>query len=139
MSTFCTHNSVIRKMKEYAPQLTFDDITKEWLDNYFLYLRKELDNNSNTAYKNMGTIKKYVRMAYRDGYMDENPFEDWKIKNTTASCVYLTEDELNTLISMYREGLLEYRYHQALQFFLFLCFSSLHITDAKKLQLEQFT
>lgn len=139
MSTFCTHNSVIRKMKEYAPQLTFDDITKEWLDNYFLYLRKELDNNSNTAYKNMGTIKKYVRMAYRDGYMDENPFEDWKIKNTTASCVYLTEDELNTLISMYCEGLLEYRYHQALQFFLFLCFSSLHITDAKKLQLEQFT
>lgn len=139
MSTFCTHNSVIRKMKEYAPQLTFDDITKEWLDNYFLYLRKELDNNSNTAYKNMGTIKKYVRMAYRDGYMDENPFEDWKIKNTTASCVYLTEDELNTLINMYREGLLEYRYHQALQFFLFLCFSSLHITDAKNLQLEQFT
>ena len=139
ISTFCTHNSVIRKMKEYAPNLTFDDITKEWLDNYFLYLRKELDNNSNTAYKNMGTIKKYVRMAYRDGYMDENPFDDWKIKNTTASCVYLTENELNALISMYRDGLLEYKYHQTLQFFLFLCFSSLHITDAKKLQLEQFT
>lgn len=139
MSTFCTHNSVIRKMKEYAPNLTFDDITKEWLDNYFLYLRKELDNNSNTAYKNMGTIKKYVRMAYRDGYMDENPFDDWKIKNTTASCVYLTEDELNVLIDMYRGGLLEYKFHQTLRFFLFLCFSSLHIGDAKQLQLEQFT
>ena len=130
--------SAIRKLQQYSPTLTFDDITKDWLDDYFIYLRKELDNNSNTAYKNMGILKKYVRMAYKDGYMDENPFDSWQIKKTTASCVYLTEDELTRLTNLYRSGELEYNYHKTLEFFLFLCFSSLHVGDAKVLKLEQF-
>lgn len=138
LSTLSTHMSAIRKLQQYSPTLTFDDITKDWLDDYFIYLRKELDNNSNTAYKNMGILKKYVRMAYKDGYMDENPFDSWQIKKTTASCIYLTEDELTRLTNLYRSGELEYNYHKTLEFFLFLCFSSLHVGDAKGLKLEQF-
>lgn len=138
LSTLSTHMSAIRKLQQYSPTLTFDDITKDWLDDYFIYLRKELDNNSNTAYKNMGILKKYVRMAYKDGYMDENPFDSWQIKKTTASCVFLTEDELTRLTNLYRSGELEYNYHKTLEFFLFLCFSSLHVGDAKVLKLEQF-
>lgn len=138
LSTLSTHISAIRKLQQYSPTLTFDDITKDWLDDYFIYLRKDLDNNSNTAYKNMGILKKYVRMAYKDGYMDENPFDSWQIKKTTASCVYLTEDELTRLTNLYRSGELEYNYHKTLEFFLFLCFSSLHVGDAKGMKLEQF-
>lgn len=139
MSTLMTHLSVINKLKEYNVNLTFDDITREWLDDYFCYLKKELGNNDNTAYKNMSTLKKYVRAAYKAGYMDENPFEDWSIKRTTSNCVYLTESELKTLVDLYNSGELEYKLHNTLEFFLFLCFSSLHVGDAKKLKLEQFT
>lgn len=138
MTTLATHLSVINKLKEYNVNLSFDDITKEWLDDYFCYLRKELGNNDNTAYKNMSTLKKYVRAAYKAGYMDENPFEDWSIKRTTSACVYLSEDELHNLVSLYHSGSLEYKYHKTLEFFLFMCFSSLHVGDARRLQLEQF-
>lgn len=139
LSTLLTHHSVISKMRSYAPDLTFDDITKEWLDDYYLYLRKELGNNDNTAYKNMAVLKKYVRMAYKDGYMDENPFEEWMIRKIKTNCVYLTEEELETLVELYRHGRFEYKLHKTLEFFLFMCFSSLHIGDVKRLQLEQFT
>ena len=139
LSTLLTHHSVISKMRSYAPDLTFDDITKEWLDDYYLYLRKELGNNDNTAYKNMAVLKKYVRLAYKDGYMDENPFEEWMIRKVKTNCVYLTEEELETLVDLYRHGRLEYKLHKTLEFFLFMCFSSLHIGDVKRLQLEQFT
>lgn len=139
MTTLTTHLSVINKLKEYNENLIFDDITKEWLDDYFCYLRKELKNNDNTAYKNMATLKKYVRAAFKAGYMDENPFEDWSIKRTTSNCVYLLESELNALVSLYSSGILEYKFHKTLEFFLFLCFSSLHVGDAKRLKLEQFT
>lgn len=139
LSTLLTHHSVISKMRSYAPDLTFDDITKEWLDDYYLYLRKELGNNDNTAYKNMAVLKKYVRLAYKDGYMDENPFEEWMIRKIKTNCVYLTEEELETLVDLYRHGRLEYKLHKTLEFFLFMCFSSLHISDVKRLQLEQFT
>lgn len=139
LSTLLTHHSVISKMRSYVPDLTFDDITKEWLDDYYLYLRKELGNNDNTAYKNMAVLKKYVRLAYKDGYMDENPFEEWMIRKIKTNCVYLTEEELETLVDLYRHGRLEYKLHKTLEFFLFMCFSSLHIGDVKRLQLEQFT
>ncbi len=138
-ATMSVHNSVLKKIKEYAPALHFDDITPEWLDDYYAYLRKKLKNCENTAYKNMSTFRKYVRAAWRAGYMDEYPFENWSIKRTKASYSYLTEDELNRLIELYRSGNLEAKYHQALEFFLFMCFSSLHIGDAKALKLENFT
>lgn len=139
MSTLMTHRTVMNKLKEYNERLTFDDITREWLDDYFIYLKKELDNNDNTAYKNMSVLKKYVRAAYKAGYMDENPFEEWSIKRGTASCVYLTEEELNRLVILYNTGELEYKYHKTLEFFLFMCFSSLHVGDTMRLKLEQFS
>ena len=139
MSTLGTHRSVINKLKEYNANLTMDDINRDWLDGYFSYLRRELENNANTAYKNMAIIKKYVLAAVKAGYMVENPFEDWSIKKGTASCVYLTEQELNKLTALYNSGELEYNYHKTLEFFLFMCFSSLHVGDARKLKLEQFS
>lgn len=139
LSTLNTHMSVIRKIQEFNAALTFDDINRDWLDIYFSHLRRELDNNANTAYKNMAIIKKYVLAAFKAGYMTENPFEDWSIKRISSNCVFLTEEELTSLVVLYNSGELEYKLHKTLEFFLFLCFSSLHVGDAKKLKLEQFT
>lgn len=139
MGTLQTHLSTIKKVKDYNPALTLDDITRDWLDDYFCYLKKECRNSDNTAFKNMSILRKYVRAAYKGGYIDENPFDDWRIKRSTSNCVYLDEEELRTLVDLYHSGTLEHKYHKTLEFFLFLCFSSLHVGDAKKLRLEQFT
>lgn len=138
LGTYQTHLSAISKLRQYSPLLHFDDIDGQFLDLYFSYLKKECENNDNTAYKNMAILKKYIRLAYKDGYIDENPFEDWKIRKVKSNCVYLIENELNQLIDLYKSGELEYPLHRTLEFFLFLCFSSLHIGDAKYLKLEQF-
>ena len=60
LTTMEVHRTVLKKIEEYAPELHFDDITTEFLDMYYTYLRKELNNNENTAYKNMSTFRKYV-------------------------------------------------------------------------------
>jgi len=139
LSTNNTHKYVINKVKEYAPNLHFDDITTEWLEEYYAYLRKDLKNTENTAYKNLSTFRKYVRYAHKKGYMDENPFDNFSIRRTKASYTFLTEDEVNVFLDAYRKGVFEEKYHLALEFFLFMCFSSLHIGDTKSLRLEQFT
>lgn len=139
LSTIKVHNSVLKKVEEHAPDLHFDDITTDWLDEYYSYLRKDLKNNENTAYKNMSTFRKYVRAAWKAGYMEENPFENWSIRRTKASYTYLTEDELNKLFDLYKSGDIGSKYYKTLEFFLFMCLSSLHIGDARNLKLEQFT
>ena len=136
-TTLRTHKVVINKLKKYNPYLHFDDITADFVQNYYWFLRKELDNGETTAYKNMSIIKKYVRRAMKSGYILQNPFEDFKIKRQNGSFTYLTEDELQRLVDCYTLHELEENYHNVLRFFLFMCFTSLHIGDAKTLQLEQ--
>ncbi|MDD4400117.1 MAG: site-specific integrase [Dysgonamonadaceae bacterium] len=139
VTTNYTHKSVINKVKEWQPDLHFDDITEDWLNRYFIYLKKDLKNCDNTVHKNLTIFKKYVLAAYRMGYMDENPFSDFKIKRGSPSYTYLTEDELKIFMEAYKNGVFESKYHTTLEFFLFMCFSSLHVTDAKNMSLEQFT
>lgn len=139
LSTMAVHETVIKKVKEFAPELHFDDITHDFLDRLYAHLRKTLKNNENTAYKNMTTFRKYTRAAWNAGYMDENVFKDWHIKRSKASYTFLTEEELTRLMKVYLGGTLELKYHKTLELFLFMCFSSLHIGDARSLKLEQFS
>jgi len=138
-ATMQTHVSTFKKLKEFAPDLHFDDITLDFITEYYCHLNKTLKNNDNTTYKNLSTIRKYVKAAYKAGYMDENPFDDFHILRTKANYTYLEEEELQALLKQYRVGDLDLKYYKTLQLFLFMCFGSQHIGDAKKMTLEQFT
>lgn len=139
LTTTYTHQVVVNKVEEWQPNLHFDDITHEWLHLYYIYLKKTCGNNENTAHKNMTVFKKYVLAAWKMGYIDENPFANYKIKRGYPSYTYLSEDEIKILFQAYQAGTFEESYHITLEFFLFMCFSSLHVTDARNLTLEQFT
>lgn len=132
------HNTVLDKLKAFRSDLEFDDINDEFLAEFYSHLRKTLKNNENTAYKNMSILRRYVRRAYKEGYLDEYPFDDFTIPKVTAKINYLTEDELKLLIDYFKKGEMSYNHYQTLQLFLFMCFGSQHIGDAKAMKLEQF-
>lgn len=137
-TTLDVHRDVISKMKRHSPSLTIDELTEDWLNQYKIYLKKKLNNKDSTINKNLACIKKYCRAAIKEGYMLHNPFENLKVKSRTSSgFTFLTEDELNKLVKLYKANNLSPNKHKVLEFFLFLCFSSLHVTDAKNLQIQQ--
>lgn len=137
--TLNTHNTVLDKLKEFAPDLHFDDITLEFIADFYSHLRKTKKNNENTSYKNMSVVRKYVKAACKAGYIDENPFDEFHILRTKANYTYLEENELKLLLKLYKSGDLELKQYQTLQLFLFMCFGSQHIGDARKMKIEQFT
>ncbi|NDV46179.1 site-specific integrase [Paludibacter sp. 221] len=139
LGTINNHNTSLKKLQEYAPKLHFDDFTEDFVSEYYCHLMKTLGNNNNTTYKNLSVIRKYVNEAIRLGYMDEDPFKNFSIPRTKASYTYLEEEELKAFIELYHQGDLPLNKYKALQLFLFMCFSSLHIGDAKKMKIEQFT
>ena len=136
-STRKTEDVVLTKLQECYPDMAIDELDEDKLDGFFSYLMRDLGNNRNTAMKNMTILKKFARAAWRAGYMEEDPFRDWKIQKTTPSITYLDEEELKQLLQIYESGSLSLVKHQSLEVFLFLAFSSLHIGDALALQLEQ--
>jgi site-specific recombinase XerD len=133
------HDSVLKKLKEFAPELHFDDITKLWLEGYIFHLKRDLGNSHNTSYKNMAVLKKYIYAALNAGYLEENPFAGLKIPQERTDVVYLEEDELKKFYMLYRNFNMEQKYFKTLQIFLFMCFGSQHIGDAKAMKLEQFS
>lgn len=136
-STRKTEDVVLTKLQECYPDMAIDELDEDKLDGFFSYLMRDLGNNRNTAMKNMTILKKFARAAWRAGYMEEDPFRNWKIQKTTPSITYLDEEELKQLLQIYESGSLSLVKHQSLEVFLFLAFSSLHIGDALALQLEQ--
>ena len=139
-STAAHHKGVIKKLKGFRENLNFDDITSDFIREYSVYLKKTLKNIDSTANKNLTTIKIYVTDAIKRGYMTVNPFEDIRIKRQRIVPVdYLSEDELAKLTELYSSKTLADNLQKALGFFLFMCFTSLHISDAKNVKMEQIS
>ncbi len=136
-STIRTENAVLAKLEEAFPDMAIDELDEDKLEDFFSFMLKEKSNNRNTANKNMTILKKFARAAWKGGYLEEDPFKNWKIGKTTSSVVYLDEEELRKVMEIYTSGKLKLIEHQTIEVFLLLTFSSLHIGDAQNLQLEQ--
>ena len=137
IGTFRHHKSCMRKFKEYCEGLQFHELTEDFLRDYLIYMKKTLCNADSTAQRNLSTIKIYVSAAIKKGYMENDPFKDFGVKRIKSNIDYLTEEELIKFISLYYDRRLSERLERTLGFFLFMCFTSLHISDARHVCLEQ--
>ena len=136
-STIDVHLDAINKMRVYDPDLRLECLDEDFILKYKVYLKKKLKNKDSTINTTMSCIKKYCRAAIKEGYMTKNPFENIKVKTRSKSdFTYLTEEELTTLVDLYKSNSLTENYQSVLQIFLFMCFSSLHIGDAKNIRIE---
>ena len=131
------HAAALRKLEVYNPRLKIVEITPDWLRVYAAYLRDKHHNNPGTIRKNMCVIRMHYYAAMRAGKVKTNPFEVYRIPQADPTVVYLTEDELQSLICVFRSDRLNDGETDVLRFFLFLCFTAMHISDARNLQIEQ--
>nr|DAJ67216.1 MAG TPA: Integrase [Caudoviricetes sp.] len=137
IGTLLHHRSCMKKFKEYCEGLQFHELTGDFLRDYLVYMKKQLGNSDATAQRNLSTIKIYVSAAIKKGYMEQNPFAELSIKRIKSNIDYLTEEELMQFITLYYEYSLPERLQKTLSFFLFMCFTSLHISDAKAIRIDQ--
>jgi len=131
------HTAALRKLEAYNADLEFRDITPDFLRIYAAHLRDKHDNTPGTIRKNMCVIRMHYYAAMRAGLAKNNPFETYKVPQADPVVIYLTEQELNTLIDLFRTERLPDNEQDVLRFFLFMTFTGMHISDARNLQIEQ--
>lgn len=131
------HSAALKKLEAYRPDLYLHDITPEFLRVYSVYLRDKLGNSPGTIRKNMCVIRVHYYAAMRAGLVKNNPFEAYRIPRAEPVVVFLTEQEFNTLLDLYKSDTLKENEQDALRFWLFMAFTGMHITDARQLQIEQ--
>lgn len=96
IGTHSRTKSVIEKMKEYNPSLTFYDITPKFLTEYESYLKITKGNSINTVHANLKFIRNVFNRAFRNDLIDyeANPFLKFQMKTEKTQRQYMTEEEL---------------------------------------------
>jgi site-specific recombinase XerD len=132
------HRAALQKLREFRSELYFEELTTELFREFVLYLRKRKQNNENTIRKIMKTIAVYVNDTVRKRYLQESPLSELRLRGARESNVeFLLPDELKRMVALHRSNSLSGERQAVLDFFLFMCYSSLHITDARNFTIEQ--
>lgn len=131
-SSYRQQKSALKKFTEFKAVVPFDRLNVSLIDDYERYLRKK-KNNTNTISTALKNLKVYINAAIQKGYEIKNPFDNYKIKNATGRIIFLTPDELQEMVVAYNTQRLIEPLHQSLMVFLMQCFTSLRISDARRL------
>ncbi|MFY7965302.1 MAG: site-specific integrase, partial [Chitinophagaceae bacterium] len=105
-------------------------INHSFITEYEFYLRTIRKCNNNTAVKYVKNFGKIIRLCISNGWLDKNPFVNYKAKIKEVARVFLNQVEINTLMN---KDFKNERLSQVRDIFLFSCFTGLAYVDAANL------
>jgi site-specific recombinase XerD len=130
---YCTALSHIKEFilwKYKLSDLEIRQINYEFITEFEYYLKTVRKCSHNTAIKYITNFKKIIRICIGNGWLEKNPFANYKITLREVERECLTEAELDTVAS---KEFATPRLEQVRDIFLFCCFTGLAYSDVKKL------
>lgn len=139
-NTLRSYRTIMRKIRDFAPTLTFKEIDYDFGTRFLAHLRKDGVKES-TAFKNLALFKTFVEAAKREGYIERTTFDQIKIRKLKSEVVFLNEQEYKNVVDLYKfdgvEDPLTPEQRYVLGFWLFMANTSPHVGDAKTVTLSQ--
>jgi len=114
------------KLKDYHVK----DIDVKFINAFIYYLKTELDLSHNSALKYLSYFKKIVRIAYANGWVEKDPFYNFKLKVQVIDREFLTKEEI---IKIMEKEFTIPRMEHVRDVFLFSCYTGLAYVDVFKL------
>lgn len=135
LETWWSYKSQITKLLKFKKRILFADITEKFISDYHHYMLQVLGNNENTASKSLRSLRTFVNVAMRYGYMKKNPFKYFNIKKVDGKRDFLTMEEFDKLTQAYWQNeITEVQEREILRYFLFACYTGLRYSDLKTLR-----
>jgi site-specific recombinase XerD len=137
--TINRYDNCMRKLasaiqREYGKEdITFYELSGEFIRKFEIYLKTEEGLCQNTIVRYMKCLKKITNMALANNWMKVDPFLGRKFRQEETNPVFLTMEELDSLIK--KRFSIE-RLEIVRDIFVFCCFTSLAFVDAKELTPE---
>jgi len=93
------HTRNFIKLKYSKDDLYLNEIDREFITNYEMYFKTVRKCSHNTTMKYIKNFKKIIRIALANGWLSNDPFANYKMKLKKVEREFLTEEELNNLIT----------------------------------------
>lgn len=128
IQTSKNYKSVLNKLIEFQPEIPFHKIT---LDFFKRYRKFHKDNSEVTFHTDLKNIKKFLRIAQKEGIRLNIDLDDLKVNVESNSLVYLLPGEVQQLIKYYYNEFINPSHILPLGYFLFSCYTGLRISDVQ--------
>ncbi|MCU4165900.1 phage integrase SAM-like domain-containing protein [Carboxylicivirga caseinilyticus] len=116
--------------------MALEELNQQFINNYEFYFKTVRNCSHNTTIKYIKNFKKIVRIALANGWIKKDPFATIKLRLKPVDAVYLTKEELDTIIN---KSIGIDRLQQVRDAFVFCCFTGLAFSDLKSLKREHIT
>lgn len=128
--TSLSHTRDFIKYRYGTEDIALSRIDHAFITDYDFYLRTERSCSNNTTVKYMKNFKKIIRICLANGWMERDPFLNYKVKIQIVEREVLTEEELQVImekaISVERLALVR-------DIFILSCYTGLAYIDVKNL------
>ena len=128
--TSLKHTIAFLKWKYKVSDIGIRKIDHEFVTSYEFYLKSVHKCNQNTTAKYIKNFGKIVRICLANGWIERDPFINYKCKIVEVERAFVSQDEIET---MFNKVLATDRLNQVKDIFLFSCFTGLAYVDVKKL------
>lgn len=128
--TSLKHTIAFLNWKYKVSDIDIRKIDHEFVTSYEFYLKSVHKCNQNTTAKYIKNFGKIVRICLANGWIERDPFINYKCKIVEVERAFLSQDEIET---MFNKVLATDRLNQVKDIFLFSCFTGLAYVDVKKL------
>ena len=123
----------LAKMKRFREELTFSEVTLDFIIQYENYMLTKLGNKRNTVSKSLRKIKTVIRFAILKGLMKKDPFAGYTLMNERSDRQHLNEQELLSMCNLLKLNLSLHE-KTVLRGFIFSCYTGLRFQDIIKLK-----
>lgn len=128
--TSLKHTKDFLQWKYRVSDIDIEKIDHAFITEYEFYLRTERKCANNTAVKYIKNFHKIINICLANGWLNKDPFANYKSKVKEVIREFLTEQEIQSL--MEKEFVSE-RLELVCDIFVFSCFSGLAYIDVKQL------
>lgn len=129
-TTSLKHTVEFLQWKYNVSDIEITKINHAFISDYEFYLRSVRNCANNTAVKYIKNFSKIIKICLANDWLDKNPFANYKSKVKEVERVYLTEEEMQSIIE---KDLKTERLSLVRDIFLFSCFTGLAYIDVKNL------
>jgi len=129
-ATSLKHTVEFLEWKFKVSDIDIKQINHAFITNYEFYLRSVRNCSNNTAVKYIKNFHKIIKICLANDWLDKNPFNNYKSKIKEVERTFLSEEELQSVLS--KEFKTD-RLALVRDIFIFSCFTGLAYVDVKNL------
>lgn len=129
--TSLEHTRKFIEWKYSKADIEVSKLNYEFISSYSLWLKSVRNCNQNSAMKYLGNFIKIVHVCLKNGWLSKDPFLGFKLSKHEVERPFLTEQELQLIMSRNYEAS---RLNYVKDIFIFSCYTGLAYADVQKLK-----